>query len=281
MLGRLHLGSFLILLSWGLSATRAADPNCTHVADFDGCHGDGLNFCPRGIACGCKDQKPFCKCPSYRSAWQDYWYMGPRCDHLWSTLDLILIATVPAVTLAFVVIVIVQCINCKSKPGKPARQRSPSGKGPRRQAEDNRAYVPDAARPASQPQRGKADGGAAQNYKFPRLPVKTQVYEEPEPPRLGALSYIPQHPLRRAEPMDNVFLSSSPRDSRLAYWDERIPAADYEENPLPMQPLPTPAPSLFPRPQYGDPAIRYPELNQPANVARTPSRIGRPQIIYT
>ncbi|KAJ7310290.1 hypothetical protein JRQ81_007191 [Phrynocephalus forsythii] len=239
----LNLWTLLVLLSCGGMVTQVVEPNCTHVADFADCQGDILNFCPRGVACGCKDQKPFCKCPSYRSTWQDYWYMGPKCDHLWSSLDLILIATLPAVTLASVAIVVMQWINsCRSTPGKGARQWSPFGCGQRPQAKDNRAYVPDSAdqaRPASQPQKGKAADGAAQNYNFPKLSLTKQVYERPESPRFGAFSYLPHHPLRGADPAGDVLVRPSPRDAQLGDWGDNIPEADYEEdNPfaaIPMQ----------------------------------------------
>uniref|UniRef100_A0ABM5EW67 Uncharacterized protein n=1 Tax=Pogona vitticeps TaxID=103695 RepID=A0ABM5EW67_9SAUR len=262
--------------------------DCTHVADFDNCLGDVRDFCPRGIACGCKDQKPFCKCPSYRSLWQDYWYMGPKCDHLWSSLDLILIVALPAVTLSCVVAVTMQWINyCKSTPGRGARQKSPSGRGQRR------GYDPDSAgkaRPVSQPKGGKADEGAAQNYKFPKLPQKKQQYKPPALPRFEGFSYIAHQPLRRANPADDVFTNPSPR---VGYWDDNLPAADYEEeNPfaaIPMEQFPKPGSPFFPRPPYsepfGDAAAPYQQRSgQPANdpnAARGPYRIGRPQNVYT
>lgn len=61
------------------------------------------------------------RCPSYQISWQNYWYMGPKCDQLWSTLDLILIAAVPGLTLTVTVAVLIQWISyCKKKPKKNA-----------------------------------------------------------------------------------------------------------------------------------------------------------------
>jgi len=46
----------------------------------------------------------------------EYWYMGPKCNQLWNTLDLILVTVLPAVALVFLVVVISQCVHyCKGK----------------------------------------------------------------------------------------------------------------------------------------------------------------------
>uniref|UniRef100_A0A8C3RLQ7 Uncharacterized protein n=1 Tax=Chelydra serpentina TaxID=8475 RepID=A0A8C3RLQ7_CHESE len=84
-----------------------------------------LCFCPKDIVCGCKDNKPFCKCPYYRGLWGDYWYMGHKCEQLWNSLDLILVTVLPAVALAFLVGVIVQCVYyCKNKSNKSVKGAS-------------------------------------------------------------------------------------------------------------------------------------------------------------
>uniref|UniRef100_A0A674J9L3 Uncharacterized protein n=1 Tax=Terrapene triunguis TaxID=2587831 RepID=A0A674J9L3_9SAUR len=93
--------------------------NCTDIADFSNCLGNTEGFCPKDIVCGCKDNKPFCKCPYFRGLWGDYWYMGHKCEQLWNTLDLILVTVLPAVALAFLVGVIIQCVYyCKNKSSK-------------------------------------------------------------------------------------------------------------------------------------------------------------------
>ncbi|OXB54817.1 hypothetical protein ASZ78_010544, partial [Callipepla squamata] len=51
-------------------------------------------------------------CDYYREGWMEYWYMGPKCDQLWNTLDLILVTVLPAVALVFVAVAIFQCVYC-------------------------------------------------------------------------------------------------------------------------------------------------------------------------
>lgn len=42
--------------------------------------------------------------------------MGPKCNHHWNTLDLILVTILPAVALVIIVVVIFYCIYyCKSE----------------------------------------------------------------------------------------------------------------------------------------------------------------------
>ncbi|XP_021103330.1 meprin A subunit beta-like [Heterocephalus glaber] len=96
-----------------------AQPNCTSVTNFDDCPENITDFCPENIACACKDGEPFCKCPYFRGQWGNYWYMGTKCDQLWSTMDLILVATLPGVGLALIVGVTIQTIHyCKKKSKK-------------------------------------------------------------------------------------------------------------------------------------------------------------------
>ena len=59
------------------------------------------------------------RCQNFRGHWGDYWYMGEKCEQLWNTLDLILVATLPGITLALIVGVVIQIIHyCKGKPKK-------------------------------------------------------------------------------------------------------------------------------------------------------------------
>lgn len=53
-----------------------------------------------------------CRCDYYREGWMEYWYMGPKCNQLWNTLDLILVSVLPAVALVFIVVAIFQCVYC-------------------------------------------------------------------------------------------------------------------------------------------------------------------------
>ncbi|KFO72006.1 hypothetical protein N303_06653, partial [Cuculus canorus] len=77
--------------------------NCTRVEDLGACLGNTDNFCPANISCQCKDEKPFCRCDYFRVGWKEYWYMGPKCNHLWNTLSFILVSTLPAVALVIIV----------------------------------------------------------------------------------------------------------------------------------------------------------------------------------
>ncbi|XP_042334966.1 uncharacterized protein LOC121936628 isoform X2 [Sceloporus undulatus] len=212
------LWPLLLWLSSCWLATQATEPDCTHVADFDNCPGNPLDFCPRGVACGCKDQKPVCKCPAYRSGWQNYWYLGSKCDQLWSTLDLIVVAALPAVALSLTVAVAMQWSNyCKRKRGKVIKRRSIPERERRHHGQHNKGYAPnsaDKARNVSQPP-GRKDDGISQNYRFPKLAVQSQAFGQEESPRFGGFSYTHQ-PLRRAAPLGS-----------------EIPDADYEdENPF-------------------------------------------------
>ncbi|XP_045153305.1 uncharacterized protein LOC123522506 [Echinops telfairi] len=109
----------ILLISCCILTAQCAQINCTSVADFDDCRGNVTDFCPKNSVCACKDGQPFCKCPNFRSRWQNYWYMGAKCDQLWSTQDLILVAALPGIGLALIVGVTMQTIYyCKKKPTK-------------------------------------------------------------------------------------------------------------------------------------------------------------------
>ncbi|XP_070615877.1 uncharacterized protein [Erythrolamprus reginae] len=248
----LHLLLLLLLTITCLTA-QAANPDCTHVADFDNCAGDTTGFCPEGIACGCKDKVPYCKCPSYQNKWKDYWHMGPKCNYLWSTLDLILMIVVPAVTLSMVVFTLTKWVAyCRSKPKKSRSQE--------RQSRLTAPVIP------NRPQR-QLDAQPNQMSAFPRPLVQTQQ-EFPSPDRF---SYSPHRPLSRTVPPAQAGWSNQ--------WVNEIPSADYDrETPfedLPMRQFPK-AKTMFPRPEYGE------NSSQPMNhlSANTPSRFVHPQYTY-
>ncbi|XP_037676776.1 meprin A subunit beta-like [Choloepus didactylus] len=109
----------LLFISCCVLTVHCAQPSCTSVADFDDCPGNTTDFCPENIVCACKDGEPFCKCPNFRGQWGNYWYMGSKCDQLWNTLDLILVAALPGIGLALIVGVTIQTIHyCKKKSKK-------------------------------------------------------------------------------------------------------------------------------------------------------------------
>lgn len=53
-----------------------------------------------------------CRCDYFRIGWKEYWYMGPKCNHLWNTLDFILVSTLPAGILIIIVVVIFSVVYC-------------------------------------------------------------------------------------------------------------------------------------------------------------------------
>ncbi|KAG3272520.1 hypothetical protein H1C71_030731 [Ictidomys tridecemlineatus] len=132
----------ILFISCCFLTIHCAQPNCTSVTDFDDCPGNITDFCPENIVCACKDGEPFCKCPNFRGRWGNYWFMGAKCDQLWNTLDLILVATLPGIGLALIVGVTIQTIHyCKKKSKKNLdnnrEQKSLSGLRP----QHNSAYA--------------------------------------------------------------------------------------------------------------------------------------------
>ncbi|XP_052027724.1 uncharacterized protein LOC127675699 isoform X2 [Apodemus sylvaticus] len=145
----------ILFISWFLMA-HCSQPNCTSVQDFYDCRGNTTGFCPESIVCACKDGKPFCKCPNFRGQWGDYWYMGEKCDQLWNTLDLVLVATLPGIALAIIVGVVIQIVHyCKRKSKKNGNhhgvQRSMSELRP----QHNSAYGFGTDRNLPQPNQGE------------------------------------------------------------------------------------------------------------------------------
>ncbi|XP_048191310.1 uncharacterized protein LOC125343038 [Perognathus longimembris pacificus] len=103
--------TWILFFSYCLLTVHCSQPNCTDVRDFDDCRGNAADICPENITCACKDGKPFCKCPNYRGKWGNYWYMGDKCEQLWNTLDLVLVATLPGIGLALIVAVTIKSID--------------------------------------------------------------------------------------------------------------------------------------------------------------------------
>uniref|UniRef100_A0A8C8SMZ9 Uncharacterized protein n=1 Tax=Pelusios castaneus TaxID=367368 RepID=A0A8C8SMZ9_9SAUR len=226
----------IVLLSRGLLTEQASEPNCTGVADFGSCLGNYEGFCPNDVACGCKDNKPFCKCPYYQGRWGDYWYMGHKCKQLWNTLDLILVTVLPAVALAFLVGVIIQCVHCCKKK---------SNKGARKQARrmENRLhhtpeYIPemdDDLRYIS-PQQLAKDDLSAQNVKMPKIQLQSPSFaQSASPSQVGGFSYLSHQPSRKPVPTaDSSFSLQSSQRNQFGYQSSHFPDVDYaEENPIP------------------------------------------------
>ncbi|XP_068103806.1 uncharacterized protein [Hyperolius riggenbachi] len=179
------------LLEFGESCVSAL-ASCNGVPDFERCSGDTEDFCPRGIDCSCKAGHAFCSCPYYQGPNADFWYLGKKCDQLWSTLDLIAITVLPGVALAFIVAVTAQLIHyCKTKPrsrpktenrSEREHQTVHSHQNPSFQSEADPRYVDvplvNVPSPAAQKLQGSAAWSAPEQQNPPR---KLNYYSETPP----------------------------------------------------------------------------------------------------
>ncbi|XP_025036593.1 uncharacterized protein LOC102458339 isoform X1 [Pelodiscus sinensis] len=226
---------FIVLLSSVLLTEQASEPNCAGIADFDNCLDNTEGFCPNDVACGCKDSKPYCKCPYYRGLWGDYWYMGHKCEQLWNTLDLILVTVLPAVALAFLVGVIIQCVYyCKNKSNKSDKRSRKQARQRELESQQNPVFVPEVAdnsRYVSHPQLSQ-DNWTTDNIKMPKAQLKNQSFVQPG--EVGSSSYIPHQPSGRPVPTaDSYFGFQSHQHNQNSHF----PDVDYEENgPTPVLP---------------------------------------------
>nr|XP_033800179.1 uncharacterized protein LOC117360485 [Geotrypetes seraphini] len=265
-----NLLPFIFLITTYLLVTQAEEPSCTSDSDFANCVGNTANFCPKGIECGCKDGKPFCKCPYYRGQWGSYWYIGPKCDQLWNTLDLIVIAVLPGVGLAFVVAVIAQAIHyCKNKKSnKNVKQRNRNQRTINEynylsnySQHNNLAYMPEhsgAMENALQPQQTMI------NWTRPIFPLQKTVSQNAEselhqsshtPGHVKGFNYLP--PQLKTVPV----LARKPNAAFTPYVQHSkgptIPDEDYEDE--------TPSPEFGPFPRVG----LGQSIKEPAGVAES------------
>ncbi|XP_034638543.1 uncharacterized protein LOC117883386 [Trachemys scripta elegans] len=229
----------IVLLSSVLLTEQASEPSCTDIADFGNCLGNTEGFCPKDIVCGCKGNKPFCKCPYFRGLWGDYWYMGHKCEQLWNTLDLILVTVLPAVALAFLVGVIIQCVYyCKNKSNKSVKGARKQARQTKLESQHNPVFVPelgDNSRYVSQQQWAK-DDWTTENIKMPKIQLQSQSFGQSQSPgEVEVYSYIPYQPSGRPVPAaDSSFSLQSPQRNQFGYQNSHIPNVDYEEdNPIP------------------------------------------------
>ncbi|XP_069062265.1 uncharacterized protein [Pleurodeles waltl] len=279
-----NLGGFLLLLlvlSCSLLAAKASDPNCSNVRDFGKCLGTTTNFCPASIECACKDQKPFCKCPNYRESLTDYWYMGPKCEHLWNTLDLILVIVFPAVALASVASVTVQWIYyCKNRP-KNYRKHASS-----RQMAGNEISLPK-VNPAYIPEEHIKDDFTLSYLPKQRTAPDVAETERSRMPRSVSHANDQRYPHQEAifphvTRKPNTSYNAYSQNQRFSYEDSVLPGQDYvERTPKhPMIPVAT-----IPRPKFNVPELPcedyelnpYPS-NDHVQLSSKPYVMGRPQV---
>ncbi|XP_067404477.1 uncharacterized protein [Emydura macquarii macquarii] len=229
----------IVLLSSGLLTEQTSEPNCTGIADFDNCLGNTEGFCPNDIACGCKDNKAFCKCPYYQGLWGDYWYMGHKCKQLWNTLDLILVTVLPAIALAFLVGVIIQCVHyCKKKSNQSVKGARKQARQTENKSHRNPGYIPELyedLRDVSQQQSAK-DDLITQNLKMPKIQLQRQSFVQSESPdQVEGYSYISHQPSRRPVPTaDSSFSLQPPQRNQFGHQNSHFPDVySKEENPIP------------------------------------------------
>ncbi|OWK55318.1 hypothetical protein RLOC_00004292 [Lonchura striata] len=197
--------------------------NCSGVVDFEACLGNTDEFCPKNIPCQCKDGKPFCRCDYYRTGWKEYWYMGPKCNHLWNTLDFILVATLPAVALVVIVVVIFSAVYCL-KIKKVGKQPKPPYSG----AQQNPAFSTDTA--ASPGHGHRQPAGDAWVGQIPKVVLKIEDFNDASIPNQRQ-NYSPMYaqPLRAADPASDYFPQSRARGDEFDYPREGLPYPVYPE----------------------------------------------------
>uniref|UniRef100_A0A803V9E7 EGF-like domain-containing protein n=1 Tax=Ficedula albicollis TaxID=59894 RepID=A0A803V9E7_FICAL len=211
----------LLLASPVLSET--SQPNCTGVKDFEDCRGDTNEFCPKDILCQCKNEKPFCRCDYYRIGWKEYWYMGPKCNHLWNTLTFILVATLPAAALVILVLVIFLTVYC-SKAEKAGRQPKPAPSG----AQQNPAFSPDTAADLEHGHHQPA--GDTWVGQIPKVVLKKQDFNDASfPNQKQNYSHVYDQPLRTADPSSDYFPQSRAQRDEFDYPRKDLPYPVYPE----------------------------------------------------
>ncbi|XP_075291358.1 uncharacterized protein LOC142363087 isoform X3 [Opisthocomus hoazin] len=197
--------------------------NCTGIEDFEACLGNTDKFCPTNISCQCKNEKPFCRCDYFRVDWKEYWYMGPKCNHLWNTLDFILVTTLPAVALVIVAVVISYCVYYR-KSEKAANQTNPRY----REAQHNPAFMAEMAGNLGRVyQQSPRDGWVGQ---IPKAVLTRQDFDDvAAPSRLENYSSRHPQPLRRPDPATDHLSNQRPQYERFGYPSNNLPYAGYAE----------------------------------------------------
>ncbi|XP_075018053.1 uncharacterized protein LOC142087597 [Calonectris borealis] len=213
----------LFVASDSLGEQGALEPSCTGVEDFKACLGNTDNFCPTGISCQCKNEKPFCRCDYFRVDWKEYWYMGPKCNHLWNTLDFILVTILPAVGLVIVVVVIFYCVYY-SKSEKAGNQTNPLY----REAQHNPAFTAETAGNLGHVyQQSPRDVRVGQ---IPKPVLRRQDFDDvPTPSQLQNYSPMHPQPLRRPDPATDHFSNQRSQYEKFGYPSSNLPYADYAE----------------------------------------------------
>nr|XP_020820168.1 zinc finger protein 711 isoform X8 [Phascolarctos cinereus] len=216
----------ILLVSCSFLTVHCSQPNCTDVPDFGECLGSVYDFCPRDIVCACKNGVPFCKCPNFIGQWGNYWYMGAKCEQLWNTLDLILIAVLPGIGLAVIVGVTMQAIHYCQKRSKQNTCESQEEAAPRLQPQQNAAYVLDAAPPKHLP--FQDNWNLPTGDAMPRSPTSPQMQFSPRSFREDNHMHLSSDNFVFPDmgPMDNIPFSDLNMDLPPIFANELGPSMD-------------------------------------------------------
>lgn len=97
---------------------QTADPLCANIDDFGPCLGDGLCDQTRS-KCSCFEGQPFCRCNSKGGEF----YIDENCSQRWTVVTFALVASLPGLTLAVLVGVIVYVTMLQSKKSHTGEER--------------------------------------------------------------------------------------------------------------------------------------------------------------
>ncbi|XP_057232171.1 uncharacterized protein LOC130579408 isoform X2 [Malurus melanocephalus] len=161
------------------------------------------------------------RCDNYRLGWKDYWYMGPKCNHLWNTLDFILVTTIPEVVLIIIVVTLFSFFYCLQRE-KAGKQPKP----PSREAQHNPAFSAD----TGLGHRHQQPPGDAWVGQIPKVVLKRQDFDDASIPNQRQ-NYSPVYaqPLRRADPAPDYFPHSQAQREQFEYPRKDLPYPVYPD----------------------------------------------------
>ncbi|XP_078004066.1 zinc finger protein 711 isoform X10 [Phascolarctos cinereus] len=152
--------------------------------------------------------------------------MGAKCEQLWNTLDLILIAVLPGIGLAVIVGVTMQAIHYCQKRSKQNTCESQEEAAPRLQPQQNAAYVLDAAPPKHLP--FQDNWNLPTGDAMPRSPTSPQMQFSPRSFREDNHMHLSSDNFVFPDmgPMDNIPFSDLNMDLPPIFANELGPSMD-------------------------------------------------------
>ncbi|ROI27650.1 hypothetical protein DPX16_22972 [Anabarilius grahami] len=101
---------FILFVTDGATG-QSPDPICANIVDFDECN-PGNGKCDEKISkCICFEDQPFCQCNSKKGEF----YIDENCSQRWTVTTFALVASLPGLTLAVLVGVIVYVLMLSSE----------------------------------------------------------------------------------------------------------------------------------------------------------------------